>query len=113
MLGFSGNTHFSMSNVSLGVYLSGWFLLGSPYPLLTTGMLLGMHKEGMLWTRCLQGSCRKHYCSKSAQNPVQKELLPTMSRASQTASKGSLNSAKGPSSRGSTSYREDSHHHPG
>lgn len=117
VLGFSENTHFSMSNLSLGVSVAGWSLPGCPYPLLTAGMLLGMHKEGMLWTNCLQGSCscRKPCCFRRAQHPVQKGLLPTVSshRASQTAFQGSLSSAKGPSSHGSTRYREDSCHHPG
>lgn len=89
VLGFSDNAHFSMSNLSPGVSLAGWSLPGSPYPLLTAGILLGMHKEGMLWTNCLQGSCscRKPCCFRSAQDPVLKGLLPTVSshRASQTA----------------------------
>lgn len=55
VLGISDNTHFSMSNLSLGVSLAGWSLPDFPYPLLTAGMLSGMHKEGMLWTNCLQG----------------------------------------------------------
>lgn len=55
MLGVADNLHSAFPVCLWGFPPTERSLPGSPCSLLAAGMLCGMHKVGMLQTRCLQG----------------------------------------------------------